>query len=254
MKRIESKKDLKWGFPFYKKEEIDNSNYRYLIKYDHEVGPGMDFHECLVKIAEANKDYASSNNTYICYGSWIGKGIVWRFYDLDTKDDSKDILTDEEVLEKKFGEEGKKINKDFRDTLITEDKKLIKYIPQLSNSITTEEYSPYPYIYYFEIELTKDYKVIENELQKLKEAASNNNINFIVYAEENNTNLHLFIPIKNFIELDSIGSVKEILNSYYNKEESANIRSEIYKIMKKNQSTLMTLVTNCDNTEFDIIE
>lgn len=251
--------DLKWGFPYFSPNGMEPSPYLYQIGLDHEVGPGILFHDCLVKIAEGHRKH-EKGRIYSCYGSWIGSGVVWLMYPMNAVDERDKALSDEQILSEVFGEEeGKQTIEAFRSTLIKEDHHILKYCPTMSNPSTAKEETPLEYIYYAMVELNEeaDGEAYQALIGKAIEAHNEHEhgLKWVTYAEENSQSrkFHLFAPMRNFSAMDNWQGLSEIL-SVLVKEEAKATRDGLLSGVNDYKSYLMTFVPSCDNSGCEFVE
>lgn len=256
MGKIVTTGDLRWGFPFTKPNSNQPSPYLYQVILDHEIPPGMLFHDCLVSIAESHKQHPRGN-TYACYGTWIGKGIVWLIYPMESADD--ELLDDEASLCHSLGDEpGKKRYQEYRDTLISEETQVLHYMPELSHPSSKEEQTPLEYIYYRIITCNNnvDSHQFTSLVQKIISAhkAHPNGINWVTYKEPQSNNLHLFAPMRHFGAMDNWPNLKDVLKVLFGHEEAHQIRQSYYANILDSKTQIMTFVPSCDNSGCQFVE
>ncbi|MGW8957634.1 hypothetical protein [Paenibacillus sp. NPDC055715] len=251
--------DLKWGFPYTSPNGTEPSPYMYQIDLNHEVGPGMLFHDCLLKIANAHKEH-ENGSTYSCYGSWIGEGVVWLMYPLNDADGREKALSDKEIMYEIYGEkEGKECLEAFASTLISNESKLLKYYPTASNPSKEKEETPLEYIYYAIVRLNEQTDTEEYQEMVSKAVQAHNQhsqgLKWVTYVEEgtNHRMLHLYVPMRSFGEMDHWQGLRDIL-SVYGSEEAKRIYDSLLSGVEDYKSYLMTFVPSCDNSGCEFVE
>lgn len=251
--------ELKWGFPYMSPNGTEPSPYVYQINLDHEVGPGILFHDCLVKMANAHKEH-QKGSIYSCYGSWIGAGVVWLMYPMNEADEREKALSDEQVLCEVLGEEeGKQTIEAFRSTLISDERKLLKYLPLASNPSSQKEETPMEYIYYAVVQLNEKSGTAEYQELVSKAIQAHNQhgqgLKWVAYAEEgtDSRKVHLFVPMRKFGDMDPWQGLGEILN-VFGSEEAKTIRDSLLAGVEDYKSYLMTFVPSCDNSGCEFVE
>ncbi|ARF67949.1 hypothetical protein B7C51_09090 [Paenibacillus larvae subsp. pulvifaciens] len=259
MSQIISSLEFKWGFPYTSPNSTEPSPYLYQIGLDHKVGPGILFHDCLVKIAEAHKHH-KKGSVYSCYGSWIGEGVVWLIYPMNEANEREEALSDEQILDEAYGEEeGKQWMEKFLSTLISDEHKLLKYLPSASNPSAKKEETPMEYIYYSIIQLNEQTETAEYQelVSKVIQAHNQHDkgLNWVTYVEEgtDSRKLHLYVPMRSFGEMDNWEGMRTILNVFGN-EAAQTIRDSLLSGVEDYKSYLMTFVPSCDNSGFEFVE
>lgn len=257
MGNIVNSGDLRWGFPYLKPNGNEPAKYLYQIELDHEIPPGILFHDSLVSIAQANQKHPQGN-TYSCYGTWIGRGVVWLYYPLEDLSEIKGLLSDEAALVSEHGEEkGKQINQAYRETLITDDKYTLEYVAKYSHPNLTPEPFPLEYIYYIQFDLddTADTKEFDIAVEQIIQAhqKSDRGVHWVCYREMDSNKYHVFAPMREFGAMDEWAGMKEVL-SIYDDKQARQIRDTFYAAIQQQKAQIMTFVPSCDNSGCDFIE
>lgn len=258
MTKIIPRGDVRWGFPLLAPNHIEPSQYLYQITLDHEIAPGMLFHDCLVEMATAHLKHPNGAR-FSCYGSWIGLGLVWLYYPLQSADDVSNLLPNEQCLMDTKGEiEGKKIYADFISTLSSQDKKVLEYLPDFSNIKIQAADTPFEYVYYIIAQL--DNTVVKelsfkNAVKSITAAHNEhkNGLQWVTYQELGTSNVHLFIPMRKLGCMDKWPQLATVLDGK-NKSEIYQIRQTLYSGIKAHHNYLMTFVPSCDNSGCEVIE
>lgn len=260
MSRIESISSVKWGFPFSGPNTKEPSKLLCQVTLNHEIVSGMIFHDCLVNIAHAHRNYGDENR-YICYGTWAGPGFVWLLYPLQDMKDMDKLLLDQKALMETVDDKNNNYTKavdDLKATLISQEKHILKYDEELSNIRTSVGDAPSDYIYYIEVQIKKS--VEKEHLKKcVKEFIEVNNYvdkghNWVTYTGDSDDKyqMHIFVPARTFSEIDEWKSIKSIFEEYEkSKGVNTNGRGELYSNIVGIRTHLMTFVPSCDNSGFE---
>jgi hypothetical protein len=251
--------DMVWNFPYFKPDGESPSPYLCQVELDHEIPPGMLFHDCLVAIANGHKAH-TQGTTYSCYGSWIGNGLVWLLYPLESLDEDTKRISDETALCDTQGvDAGRKVYADFKGTLISDKKKLLEYVEAYSHPKAKNEdgSTPMEYLFYSTIQLSPHCEEVEFGIayKKIIEAHRQHpqGIHWLTYKEVGGSALHTFAPMRRFGEMDTWPSLVEVL-SVYDPVESAWIRDIYYQNIQSQKVQIMTYVPSCDNSGAEFVE
>ena len=258
MGNIISNKDLKWGFPFLAPNGSAPSTYLLQVALDHEIGPGILFHDCLVEFAKCHRQHAEGD-TYNCYGCWIGKGVVNLYYPKQSIEQINICSNNEKVITDVLGEEkGKKLLSDFKSTIITDDMTTLQYLPNFSNLLEmSNDTTPFEYIYRIVAKQKDSSNVIEfkNMIQEIILLTKQKipKLNWVTYVDMNSNDLHIFAPMRSFGEMDDWSSIADFLRKQ--KIPGFDSISQIlYSSLIEYKTDLLTFVPSCDNSGCEFIE
>ncbi len=261
MGSIKVSNDITWIFPFLSPNGTKPSQYICQVELDHEIPPGILFHDCLVAIAKAHEK-VKNGNQYVCYGSWIGKGLVWLLCPLENAEQATSLISDEQALCEALGEEqGKKIYQDYQGTLIYEKYTTLEYQPQYSNPKTTfstnEGDTPMEYLFYSTITLADNGAATEfdNAYEKIIQAHQQHEqgIDWVTYKDTTSNVLHQFSPMRKFGEMDTWPTITDVLK-VYDEKEAAWVKDIYYQNILSQQMQIMTFVPSCDNSGSEYVE
>lgn len=249
--------DTKWGFPYFGPNHQNPAPFLYQVELDHEIPPGMLFHDCLVSIANAHKQHPEGN-IYACYGTWIGRGLVWLLYPLDKIQAKETLLDDEETLCYALGTEaGKKRYEEYRSTLISDKGTTLQFLPQFSRLKKDQEDTPMEYLYYITLKLSNNpmdltfKKAIESIIKAHNQHPQGNY--WVTYYQEQANELHIYAPMRRFSEMDDWQSLKSIL-SVLGDDEAHQARRHYYANVLSKKVQIMTFVPSCDNSGSEFLE
>jgi hypothetical protein len=197
-----------WGCPYFAPRLDHPSPYLYQVLYTLDIAKGRLFHDHLVTIAEAHRKHPNGN-IFICYGSWIGEGVITMLYPMTGPDEMKSWTPQEKILLDIYGaDDGNKLIKDFGETLRGEERTVLQHLPEFSNIPDPPEKTAFDYVYH--IAGTRSAHSRASEFRTLAIRAIEVNrtrddgLRWITYGEHGATHdrFHIYLPFRKMATLD----------------------------------------------------